>query len=208
MKDLNNKFKVMWYAECRIIGSKLMKKNITFLINVLILLVTASGTQAASLQDLFAGDSITVGDKVFDDWSLLGQTDPVTGSIDLSLIDVTGINSDPLNPGLLFTANNQLSVNGTDFLDLNFGFSVTVLDPQFSIKDFSLGILDFDADVGLILIEEQIFDENFNSISFKDAFVDNLLNTKKLSNSDEFSPLDKIFVEKIFWLPGLLIQIL
>ncbi len=179
-----------------------MKNYLTSLISILVLLVVAPGVQAVSLESLFTGDTLTVGDKLFDDWTLLGQTNPTSGSINLAQIDVTGINSDPLNPGLMFTTNGQLSVSGADFLDLNFGFSVTILDPRFKIKDFSLEITNFDADDGLILIEEEIFDNNGNSISFKDAIIDNLLNDTKLFDSDEFSPLDKIFVEKNILVAG------
>lgn len=182
-----------------------MRKFFVPLISALLLLVATPSAQAAAMLDLFDGATITVGDKLFDDWTLFGQTDPFFGSpIDLSEIKVTGINDDPLNPGILFTANNQLTVTGIDFLDLNFGFSVTVLNPQFKIKDNSLEIAEFSiiGDGGLILIEEEIFDENGNSISFKDAFVDNLFLDEKLFDSAEFGPLDKIFVEKNILIAG------
>jgi hypothetical protein len=134
-------------------------------------------------------------------------TDPeFSAPIDLSLIDVTGLDDDPLNPGLHFEANGQLTVSGLDFLDLNFGFDVTVMDPGFRIKDNSLEITEFamgDLNLGgLILIEETIFDAAGNEIGFKEAFVDNLLLDEQLFDSAEFVESMTISVEKNILIAG------
>jgi hypothetical protein len=183
-----------------------MKKLLTTLSMLVVAFATISA-QAVPLSDLFAGQTMTVDDKLFSNWELFQVTDPeFSAPIDLSLIDVTGLDDDPLNPGLHFEANGQLTVSGLDFLDLNFGFDVTVMDPGFRIKDNSLEITEFamgDLNLGgLILIEETIFDAAGNEIGFKEAFVDNLLLDEQLFDSAEFVESMTISVEKNILIAG------
>jgi len=183
-----------------------MKKLLTTL-SMLVVAFATTSAQAVPLSDLFAGQTMTVDDKLFSNWELFQVTDPeFSAPIDLSLIDVTGLDDDPLNPGLHFEANGQLTVSGLDFLDLNFGFDVTVMDPGFRIKDNSLEITEFamgDLNLGgLILIEETIFDAAGNEIGFKEAFVDNFLFEEQLFDSAEFADMVTISVEKNILIAG------
>jgi hypothetical protein len=172
-----------------------MKTILTPLLSTLILVFATPSIQATSLLDLFDGDTITVRDKLFDDWTNLGQSG--TGVIDISLIDVTGIDANTLNPGLLFTTNNQLTPgNLAEFLTFKFGFSVTVLDPQLKIKDNSLEITEFIIeDTSFIYVNEVITDINGTLLSSEDVIALGFGNNNMLFDSAEFAPQDKIFVK-------------
>jgi len=183
----------------------IMKKLLTTL--SLVLAFSATSVQAIPLQTLFDGGSITVGDKSFENWNLMGITDPwYTPPIDLSLIEVTGLGADQMNPGLHFEANGQLSVIDDDFLDLWFGFDVIVLDPAMRVKDNSLEITSHNMGAGnfggYILIEEEIFDAAGAPIDFKDVYVDNFWLDEKLFDSVEFDPMTMIHVEKNILVAG------
>lgn len=174
----------------------IMRKYITPLI-ALGLVFATSGAQAIPMKDLFAGADITVGDKLFDNWGL--EYDDSDGAIDYSLIEVTGDDADPLNIGLHFDANGQLSVFGADsFLDISFVFDVTVLDPDFLINGSSLEITEtaFAGEGGLITILETVSDSDGNEIDLMEALVDNLEGDEMLSDSLVFDPLASVSVIK------------
>ena len=138
------------------------------------LALATSVAQAIPLSDLFEGSDLKVGDKRFDNWEL-EYSDSDTG-IDFSEIMVTGLNADPMNIGLRFDANGQLSVSGPySFLDVSFVFDVTVLNPAYRINGSSLEITetDFAGEGGLIMIQETVADSDDNEIDVMDAYVDN-----------------------------------
>ena len=90
-----------------------MKRVLRVMSALLLLVLAAAGTsRAVPLTDLLGGGNLTVGDKLFDGWRLIGQgLIDDTGAVDLANIDVTGID-DPLNPGLLFNAGDELQLSG------------------------------------------------------------------------------------------------
>jgi hypothetical protein len=109
----------------------------------LALALAAGSVQAVPLSDLLAGDSITAGDKVFDDWRVIFEdySDPAR-SVDADNIEVTPLNdggNDP-GPGLQFAiSNGELDVIGDNvyaYIDYMFGFRVTSLGAP--IKDNSI----------------------------------------------------------------------
>lgn len=130
----------------------------------IVLALVAGRAEAVSLADLFAGGTITAGDKAFFDWTLNEGSSP---AIDLSAIDVTPLTDPSLNPGLLFTASDDaLSLVGPGFLDLEFRYTVTA--PAALIKDASVGLTGFtrsgDGSVGIFQdildIDEAPIDSN------------------------------------------------
>ncbi|MEZ6135457.1 MAG: PEP-CTERM sorting domain-containing protein [Pirellulaceae bacterium] len=76
------------------------------------------------LSDLISGNSLTVGDKVFSNWS----TSDVNGDpVDLDSISIAGDNSNPLNPGLVYSfANGSLGSSDPDYFFYDFDISFTV----------------------------------------------------------------------------------
>lgn len=110
-------------------------------------LAMASDASAVPLTDLFAGGSITVGDKLFDNWTLI--TNSINGSeprssteFNLANVDVSGDNSDPLNPKLVFTPSaSELTVTQNGGVGvtaaLDFSYDVSVQNPNFQWVDSS-----------------------------------------------------------------------
>lgn len=130
------------------------------------LALAVSGTaQAIPLSDLFQGGSIQAGDKLFDQWELLSYDATDGRSFDATNIDVTALDDGGLDPGpgLNFNVSNgELSIGGDGifaFVDLMFGFRVTVLEPALFVKDASLAIVEsaIDAnpslDAGVFILE-------------------------------------------------------
>lgn len=122
-----------------------MKKKLLSVCIATLGLVAASNAQAILLSELFAGGTITAGDKLFDEWNLVDYSTTVAGrTLDASNIEVFALDDGGMDPGpgLRFVANNgELSVTGDGiyaFVDLWFGFRVTVLDSDKWVKDTSL----------------------------------------------------------------------
>lgn len=124
-----------------------MKNPLRTLPAILLALLAAGAVHAVPIQlsALLGGGSITVGDKLFGNWSLVHYTTTdATRSFNAANIEVdalTGGGLDP-GPGLRFDVNaGELTVNGNNsraYIDLMFGFSVTTLDPSLRITGNSL----------------------------------------------------------------------
>jgi PEP-CTERM motif len=114
------------------------------LLFTLALLLTGAGVQAIPLSALLQGDSITAGDKLFDSWSVIFEDKSDGAAVNTGNIDVSALIDGGLNPGpgLQFNVlNNEFRVNGDGiyaYLDFQFGFRVTVLDPNLRITDNTL----------------------------------------------------------------------
>ncbi len=122
-----------------------MKRFMNVLFAMLITVCIAGGAHATPLSDLFNGGSIIAGDKLFDNWSQVRyMTSDSTRSLNAANISVTALNDGGMDPGpgLRFSVSNgELNVTGDGiygFVDLMFGFRVSVLDPTLRIKDNSL----------------------------------------------------------------------
>jgi len=115
------------------------------IVGVLAFVLAAAGVSyAVPLSDLLNGGSITAGDKLFDNWTYTYDTSDPSRSFNAANIEVTALTGGGLNPGpglSFFASNNELLVAGDGvyaFVDLMFGFRVSVLDPGYKIKDNSL----------------------------------------------------------------------
>lgn len=119
---------------------------------------TAREASAISLAALIGGDSITVGDKLFDNWveltnNIAGGEARAGSGFNLANIEVTGDNSDPFNPTLTFTpSSNELTILQNSGLSvaalLQFRYDVTVLDPSMLWVDHSLVATYTEVEVG------------------------------------------------------------
>jgi hypothetical protein len=94
------------------------------------------------LQDLLDGASITVEDKLFENWiaSIHIEENSGWGSVDPSNILLYGLNDDPLNHGLRFARENTpnaLRAVGNANVELILNFDVSVLDLDYLINDYS-----------------------------------------------------------------------
>jgi hypothetical protein len=96
--------------------------------------------EGATLAQLFAGDSITVGNARFSHWQLL-ELDSTTGANPLlSQIFVTPISNDLNQPGLNYSTNGHLATLGINAIDMQFRFRVSTLPGGKAFVGQSLGL--------------------------------------------------------------------
>jgi PEP-CTERM motif len=161
-----------------------------------LLTIAAAPARAVPLLDLLNGQSLTAGDKLFSDWTLvhLISTDPAADP-DLALIDVTPLH-DEVNPGLQFTANGQLSVLGANFIDLQLGFVVETLDAQPKIVGNSLLLQDatFTGDGGNVTLVTTAVGGGGNVLPDVTVTTDNLLGASTLFAATVFPAESGLFV--------------
>ncbi len=182
-----------------------------FLLLLWLSIALPGGAQAITLGELFDGGSITAGDKVFDSWYLEDYYASDFRQFNPANIDVTSLNDGGLNPGpgLNFSVSNgELGIAGDNiyaYIDLMFGFRVSVLDPLLRIKDNSLslnGFLLYEEDgmndLGFYIRETIGTQPGADDLGIKDAEVSVLFNelTDEAADSASFSPLDEIWVTK------------
>lgn len=198
-----------------------MKHPIRTLSALLVTLLASVGTANATLLSmLLNGGSITAGDKLFDNWKLMNYTasDPAR-NFNAANIDVQPLNDGGLDPGpglKFIVSNNELTVTGDDlyaFVDLMFGFHVTVLDPALKVKDNSLTYspggaflawtVDGSYDLGSYVRETIGSAEGLDDLGVKDIEF-SLLNdpvtgqfaVSKFADSAQFPPRHDIWVTK------------
>ncbi|MDX9786368.1 MAG: PEP-CTERM sorting domain-containing protein [Desulfobacterales bacterium] len=188
-------------------------KKLSMVLLTLFLVIGLSGTgNAALMGDLLNGTSITVGDKLFDNWAIEVLIDDA-GTFDPTGIEVIGINDNPLNPGLSFLSNGAFYVEDGDWLDIEISFKVTVLNPSLFINgvtlDFS-GIMTIlgDATWGSLAIGEDIATDASllspfgGDVTSFDPWVewDPGLGIQDYPDSANFNPLSEIWVRKDIFL--------
>ena len=182
----------------------------------LVLSTMSLNIQATLLSDLLNGQSITAGDKLFDQWEVLDEssTDLNFTGVNTANIDVTALNDGDLNPGpgLRFDVlNDEFLVEGDDiyaYLDFMFGFRVTVLDLTLLVKDNSLSLTGAElvapSSLASVFIEEKIFTDASaslnidNYIGIKNVELSDVFGsqTAKLFDSAAFNPRNSIYVTK------------
>ena len=170
-----------------------------------ILALSASAAQAVPLQDLFNGDLLLAGDKIFDDWQLLG--DFSTNAVDFNQIEVLPLNDQPLNPGLQYSTTGELTVTGLDVIDFAFSFRVSTIDGSARIKDNSLEIDSFSFGTGntggFIFLFEDIYDTDMNLIGEKLVLADNQPPPLfDLFDAARFTPVSEIIVDTFVFMSG------
>ena len=194
-------------------------KKILLTLGGLLLALSAGGAQAIPLSDLLAGQSITAGDKVFDQWRLISETnsDFLAPPIDASGIDVQPLNDGGMDPGpgLLFTiSNGAFDVTGDGiyaFIDYMIGFRVTA-PAGIGIKDNSLqitnGFVTNSGDNGMYIQEfagtaPNLVDDPGNTslpdlsvTSTEFSWLDPGPAFSDLTDSATFAPTNSIYVSK------------
>lgn len=191
-----------------------MKRLLSSLCALVLTFAPLGNAQAIPLTDLFAGASLTVGDKLFDQWTLvLADTSDGhvvnTNNIDVSTLGPVG--PDPLDPGpgLRFDVlNDELRVSGDGifaYVDLQFGFRVQALDPGLRIKDNSLvsgsslsRTADGTNDLGTYILETIGTAPGLSDLGTKDVEASVLDDVVTIDPSDSaaFFPQSAIWVTK------------
>jgi hypothetical protein len=187
-----------------------MNKFLTTLGAVALALVAVGPAHAVSMTDLFAGQSITIGDKLFDDWQLLFEDTSDFHAVNTDNIDVTALADNGSGYGLQFDIlNDELFVQGDDlyaYIDFQFGFHVSVLDPLYKIDDASLEGLDAGTgrtvdgsnDIGSYILENIGTAAGLDDLGVLDAehsVLDDVVFTD-LGGAVNFDPQSEIWVTK------------
>ena len=164
-----------------------------------VLVPTTAGSQPVTLDDLFGGGSLLVGDKLFSDWELVENqsktaSDPLTTTVEGFVASATLV-------GLRFNGviNDSLVATGNELISFTFRFKVRSLDDLAPIKDVGLELTDFTSH-DVLDISEFVFEEGGNP--FLDSFGFTSVNPLKTSDGDEFSPRETIEVQKSIVLGG------
>lgn len=178
-------------------------------------MLVSLNAQAILLTDLLNGQSITAGDKLFDQWEVLFEDTSDDHLINTDNIEVSALDDGGLDPGpgLHFDIlNDEFMVEGDDiwvYLDFMFGFRVSVLDPLLWVKDNSLNLtgatLINPTSLASVFIEETIYADGTQAdwlgvkdVEFSEIFDLNgvLTQTVKTFDSAEFDPRKSIYVTK------------
>ena len=184
-----------------------MKKSLLTLGAFGLALVLAGGARAMTMTDLLNGGSIIANDKLFDQWTLIFQGSSSGGAVDTDDIEITGLadgGMDP-GPGLRFDIiENAFSVTGTQsytYIDFQFGFRVSVLDPNLAvIKDGSMELTGFglsgSTDAGSYIQEKVGTASGLNDLAINDVTASVLsgVPTTELFDAALFQRGSQIFV--------------
>lgn len=191
-----------------------MKRFVTSLSALALVFSTLECVQAVPLSNLFAGGGLTIGDKLFDQFTLnfAGTSDGHvinTSNIDVTTLGPVGPNSLDPGPGLRFSVlNDELKVRGDGifaYADLQFGFHVSALDSNFRIKDNSLlsgnslsRLADGNNDLGTYILETigMVAGSNDLGVGAVEFSVLDDVTTANLSASTTFAPQREIWVTK------------
>lgn len=131
-----------------------MRRSLRTMLAAVMMLSVPITAHAVSLEDLITlGGSITEGDKVFSDFSLVDIE--CEGTCDIGVIDVTGL-SLPGHEGLLFSGD--ISVGPDSTLELVLAFHVERTDVSMLIHDVAVAFSGDTAEGGSISITESVFD--------------------------------------------------
>jgi hypothetical protein len=170
-------------------------------------LAFAGSAQAILLTSLLEGGSIQVNDKLFTDWQIISQDTSDGHTVNTNNIDVTGLVDNGSGPGLQFDIlNNEFDVTGDGvdaYIDFLFGFHVSVLDPDYQIKDNSLrlesaSLLNITDYLGMS-ISEDITDAAGNLLGTKYVEFSQEVGVggaADLTDTAEFDPQSEIWVTK------------
>jgi len=190
-----------------------MKKSQLTLGTCLLALLVAGQAQAVPLSALLAGSSLTVNDKLFDNWTLIYENASEPGrTVNTANIDVNGLTDGGQvpGPGLQFDIlNNEMRVNGDGifaFLEFDIGFRVSLLVPNEAIKDNSLNLTgsnlayaaDGFNDLGAAIHEQVGTAPWLDDLAVKNVTANILddVETLNLSASASFPPQTEIYVSK------------
>ena len=162
--------------------------------------------QGLTLQDLVGGASLDVGNSRFSNWKLVdldatGSTPP-----NLSIINVVPlIDSPPLNPGLQFVANGQLSTVGINAIDLHLQFRAEALAGSSTFVGQSLAMtgVTFGGDGGILFLTGDLTGGAGQSLGASLAIADHETDFFQLSNSTTFAANSHVLVAMNVFLTGL-----
>lgn len=160
---------------------------------------------SAALQDLLSGATLSAANTHFSDWQLLSLDATALPLPDVSLITVNPLAGDPMNPGLQFVANGQLSTTGINAIDLTLRFRVDAAVGSNSFLGHSLQMsgATFGGNAGLAYISAEPVDGAGADLGPTLVMADNEIDFLQLTDSSTLTPHTQFFVTLNVYLTGI-----
>jgi hypothetical protein len=145
---------------------------------------------AATLQGLFGGATLTVGNARFDNWQLLSADHTSGAAFDFSLMSMSAIGSDPSNPGLQFGSGGQLAVNGINAADLTFRYQVHAIGASNSFAAHSLNMtgVTFAGPGGIATISQEVTTIDGVDLGPAVTLADNVADVFEFADAQAIAP--------------------
>lgn len=161
--------------------------------------------RAASLQSLFGGSFLTVGNCRFDNWQLLSGSSTTGAALDYSLMSMNVLASDLSNPGLQFASGGQLVVAGVNAIDLSFRFQVHAVGAVNSFAAHSLNMtgVSFPGPGGIAYISQEVTTMGGVDLGPSLALADNVADVFEFNDSQTIAPHLDLTVTLNVFLTGL-----
>ena len=150
-----------------------------------LLLLAPATSRAASLQSLFDGSFLTVGNCRFDNWQLLTGSHSAGAPLDYGLMSMSVLADDVINPGLQFASGGQLAVAGVNAVDLSFSFQVhaTGVSNSFAAHTLNMTGVSFSGPGGLAYISQEVATIDGVDLGPAVALADNVVDVFQFSAS-------------------------
>lgn len=155
------------------------------------------GDSACSLEEMLRGGTITVGDKLFDNWAF---DDLSTVSVSTTGISVVPLDDQPLNPGLRFVANGNLSVTNLDEIFFQLDYAVSTVDGVARINGSTLELGTSSVGQGLIALYADLFDAGLADIGHNEVNAGPI--GEQLFDQASFAPQSRLSVQAFVILAG------
>ena len=167
--------------------------------------VVAAPLRAASLQSLFGGSFLTVGNCRFDNWQLLSGSNTTGAALDYSLMSMNVLANDLSNPGLQFASGGQLAVAGVNAIDLSFRFQVHAVGAANSFAAHSLSMtgVSFPGPGGIAYISQEVTTMGGVDLGPALALADNVADVFEFNDSQTIAPHLNLIVTMNVFLTGL-----
>lgn len=167
-----------------------VRRASTAMLCALLAAIATTPSRAASLQTLFGGSFLTVGNCRFDNWQLLSGSNSTGAALDYSLMSLNVLANDLSNPGLQFASGGQLTVTGVNAIDLSFKFQVHATGASSSFAAHSLNMtgVTFSGPGGIAYISQEIVSINGADLGPVVTLADNVADDFKFSDSRSIAP--------------------
>ncbi len=157
----------------------------------------ASTNQFCSVDELVRGATMTINDKLFDNWS--ADDASTVAPVDLALIRVIPLDDQALNPGFELFANGALTTTGFDQIDLDLAFRVSVVGGASRIIGSSLEVSAFEFAAGnfggMVAVSSDVLAANGTDILGEQNVLALLSLTSILSDSITYASQAVVLVE-------------
>lgn len=147
-------------------------------------------SRAESLQSLFGGSFLTVGNCRFDNWQLLSGSNSTGAAFDYSQMSMNVLANDLSNPGLQFASGGQLAVAGVNAIDLSFRFQVHAIGASNSFAAHTLNMtgVTFSGPGGIAYISQEVVSINGADLGSAVTLADNVADVFEFTDTQSIAP--------------------